>query len=1841
DGGADNKIYKIDVNQTKVVKTITLSQSVRFWDMAIDTTGEYFYTMLIQEGANDYENYKFAKIKISDGTITTIGDLHNDLSSYISLIFSDIDGKVVAVAQDGKMYEIMPQSGKTYLTRPFSPLTFYNDGTSCPNAHITLPPHPPRLSINDVSQAEGDSGETIFNFTVTADKPFDMMPMSGVMFYYRVIDANGSELVPPQEVATPNEDFKTEEGIGMGISMFGDGVTINIPVTVYGDKKIEPNEKFFVEIYSPEIAMGMSPKYWIDKSIGVGTILNDDNDLDNDNDGIFNDIEYGSCSTGIEKLMSFDDFGAGSRTSSPYTTYCYEDGDGSVECQEEKGIQYWTGNVNVNDGEYSVVQHPNPDASVFSTWSTQGDHTGNENGRMMVVNGSMQPDEFFRKTYAIVPHANMTIDLWILNVVKPNTNITLPNISFKLEDMNGTQVGDIVATGDIPENGQWNHYTLSINPQGNSQIQVVLSNNAPGGSGNDLALDDIRVTQTFCDHDSDGIADYLDIDSDNDGITDNIEAQTTQNYIPPTGVEDENGADTAYNGISLSPIDSDGDGIPDFIDTDSDNDGTPDIEESGFTNHSGDVGNNGLYNTLELSDDYNNTQGVAYDILQSIFKLLDSDNDTLYNGSNASPTDTDFDYRDNNDSKPIFEISNISKKEGDSGVTNFDFKISINRTTGHGISFHYQTFNGDSSNALENAIEGSDYNGINGDINISKDVITKTVSVQIIGDTEIEDDEKFIFKALNINGADRDSFVATGIIINDDDTDTDNNTSHGDLDEDNDGIWDDIEIGSSSNLISGVDNNFTKVITTIKDKLYRFNFTLNDSSSSAVKGQIKAFADDNSSVIINNIFYTTDRYDAFFKAKSSHTRISFQTNAKQDITMSILEVLDTDNDNIPNFLDLDSDNDGIPDNIEAQTTQNYIMPSGIEDSRGVDTAYNGTTLTPVDTDGDEEPDFIDTDSDNDGYTDSNESGLQLNGDVGENGLDKNVELNDDYSYTHGIAYDKNSHIFMLNDTDDDTKSDGTNASPTKTDFDYRDTIDNTPLIYIDEVIKKSEGDSGTKIFKFKIHLTEIPADLDSSSTFSYVVRTPLANELNSSSDDIATDIEDFIRKDETISLQVGKYDYDIDVIVNGDKKVENDEEFIVDISHLNFVHRVINSKAIGVILNDDLNIRVERDNSNFNQAKEIRTPFYTQISGRDFDYSIASYQEEELESKSLSDITFKIELYNEDGSNVEKTDYIYFSNDKRRVVVEKNEDLNIPKAIKDTYFKIYYLKDANGSILHGDYTSNYNETLGNNNYELPIEDVSDHFSIRPANFLINIKDKDENNNTITYNSSNLLNLVAQYPYIIDVNATLDNDNQKTLSYTTDKINSTLIFKGSANCNDDGNRTFDYSFNNGSLNSTLSNSNTGKYSLDINDSNWTAIDQDNNNSDCILNSSSNTPNGEGKVGCNISPINNIDILFQPFEFDMSNTTMSNIHNNKNYLYMSDLNRSIEMGVELNSTIIAKGKNGAILTNFTNSCVENNPNLTVKLRFSFEDDRGTWSDTNMTFPQSVIGKELEPQQIVAFNDDKFSTSNKTIIQDISIAKKDFKDENNGSMSINILYNMEKLFNEPTNPIKVDFLSLDLNTSDLEAKIEGENKDPRGKGNINKERLFYFSRVSSYLKYYPATDKESINTPLFAEVYCQIKKSTQKWCRDNMQLTNNHIIGNGQKTYKGWYLNTQHDSATEGTVSNLNVLKNADDVSTNYSSISHNFVKGKIDDIKTSLATLLSDYKIKAKIEIVTSEWLKFNKKNINKNALYHVTFKKASGLTGISSNTDGDIGYNIMRAKDGSLNGMVENNGKMSW
>ncbi len=83
---------------------------------------------------------------------------------------------------------------------------------------------------------------------------------------------------------------------------------------------------------------------------------------------------------------------------------------------------------------------------------------------------------------------------------------------------------------------------------------------------------------------------------------------------------------------------------------------------------------------------------------------------------------------------------------------------------------------------------------------------------------------------------------------------------------------------------------------------------------------------------------------------------------------------DFDNDGKPDWKDQDSDNDGILDLHEYQTSAGFIPPTGADsDGDGLDNAYDvstgGTLIVPVNTDGTDTPDYIDLDSDNDGFSD--------------------------------------------------------------------------------------------------------------------------------------------------------------------------------------------------------------------------------------------------------------------------------------------------------------------------------------------------------------------------------------------------------------------------------------------------------------------------------------------------------------------------------------------------------------------------------------------------------------------------------------------------------------------------------------------------------------------------------------------------------------------------------------------------------------------------------------------------------------------------------------------------------
>jgi gliding motility-associated-like protein len=149
-----------------------------------------------------------------------------------------------------------------------------------------------------------------------------------------------------------------------------------------------------------------------------------------------------------------------------------------------------------NDGFYTVRNNTN---NCFgNSWhSLGGDHTGNTNGYFMLVNASLQPSAFYVQTVqGLCPTTTYEFAAWIMNVMLPtacNSNGIQPNLTFSIETTGGT-VLQTFNSGNIPATSAptWRQEGFFFTTPANvGEVVLRIVNNATGGCGNDLALDDI------------------------------------------------------------------------------------------------------------------------------------------------------------------------------------------------------------------------------------------------------------------------------------------------------------------------------------------------------------------------------------------------------------------------------------------------------------------------------------------------------------------------------------------------------------------------------------------------------------------------------------------------------------------------------------------------------------------------------------------------------------------------------------------------------------------------------------------------------------------------------------------------------------------------------------------------------------------------------------------------------------------------------------------------------------------------------------------------------------------------------------------------------------------------------------------------------------------------------------------------------------------------------------------------------------------------------------------------------------------------------------------------------
>jgi len=184
-------------------------------------------------------------------------------------------------------------------------------------------------------------------------------------------------------------------------------------------------------------------------------------------------------------------------------------------------------NTSVGGADYSI--DPN-DANiahrVFGVWDILGDHTGASDpltgnppadvnagqtgGYMVVINAAYRTDTAFLDTINnLCPNTSYEYAAWFRNVCRKcgadsmgrnsgdagyvptgagDSSGVHPNLTFNINGF------DYYTTGDVLYTGQWikKGFTYRTGPA-ETQMIISVRNNAPGGGGNDWAIDDIGV----------------------------------------------------------------------------------------------------------------------------------------------------------------------------------------------------------------------------------------------------------------------------------------------------------------------------------------------------------------------------------------------------------------------------------------------------------------------------------------------------------------------------------------------------------------------------------------------------------------------------------------------------------------------------------------------------------------------------------------------------------------------------------------------------------------------------------------------------------------------------------------------------------------------------------------------------------------------------------------------------------------------------------------------------------------------------------------------------------------------------------------------------------------------------------------------------------------------------------------------------------------------------------------------------------------------------------------------------------------------------------------------------
>lgn len=235
--------------------------------------------------------------------------------------------------------------------------------------------------------------------------------------------------------------------------------------------------------------------------------------------------DYGLCSNSIGSNALLGEFGgtfgsgaAQNRSATtfipaPYTYLTFGTG-----TPNDNG--YGVANrTSANGSTVGNLPYPNA-ARVFTLWDIIGDHTGaadplagnppTSTGYAVIINASYETNRAFQQTITnLCEETYYEFSAWFRNICRRcgcdssgkgsgdagyvpgpgnDSSGVRPNLAFQIDDE------EYYTSGNIAYTGQWikKGFVFRTKP-GQTSITVTIRNNAPGGGGNDWAIDDIAI----------------------------------------------------------------------------------------------------------------------------------------------------------------------------------------------------------------------------------------------------------------------------------------------------------------------------------------------------------------------------------------------------------------------------------------------------------------------------------------------------------------------------------------------------------------------------------------------------------------------------------------------------------------------------------------------------------------------------------------------------------------------------------------------------------------------------------------------------------------------------------------------------------------------------------------------------------------------------------------------------------------------------------------------------------------------------------------------------------------------------------------------------------------------------------------------------------------------------------------------------------------------------------------------------------------------------------------------------------------------------------------------------